>query len=81
ACGTPVVAVAEGGVRETVIDGVTGWLVERDCEAFVEKLEMLLFSDKMRLSMGQAGVEYVSKNWTWGHAVDLLENEFEFYGN
>lgn len=81
ACGTPVVAVAEGGVRETVIDGVTGWLVERDCEAFVEKLEMLLFSDKMRLSMGQAGVEYVSKNWTWDHAVDLLENEFEFYGN
>ena len=24
ACGVPIVAVAEGGVRETVIDGVTG---------------------------------------------------------
>ena len=78
ACGTPVVAVAEGGIRETVLDGVTGWLVERDYEAFVERLEMLLLNDKMRLRMGQAGIEYVRKNWTWSYAVDCLENEFRF---
>jgi glycosyltransferase involved in cell wall biosynthesis len=29
ACGTPVVALAEGGARETVVDGVTGALVAR----------------------------------------------------
>lgn len=29
ACGTPVVALAEGGTADTVIDGVTGALVER----------------------------------------------------
>ena len=28
ACGLPVVAVAEGGVRETVIDNETGFLVQ-----------------------------------------------------
>jgi starch synthase len=27
ACGLPVVAVAEGGIRETVVDGETGFLV------------------------------------------------------
>jgi glycosyltransferase involved in cell wall biosynthesis len=32
ACGTPVVALAEGGARETVVDGVTGALVA-DCSA------------------------------------------------
>lgn len=76
ACGTPVVAVAEGGVRETVLDGITGWLVERDRDAFAARLEMLLSNEKLRLHMGQAGVEYVRKNWTWGRAVDRLEREF-----
>ena len=28
ACGTPVVATAVGGLRETIIDGVTGWTHE-----------------------------------------------------
>jgi glycosyltransferase involved in cell wall biosynthesis len=30
ACGTPVVALGQGGARETVDDGVTGILVEND---------------------------------------------------
>src|ERR1019366_385268 len=30
ACGVPVIAKAEGGVRETVIDGETGFLVDED---------------------------------------------------
>jgi len=33
ACGTPVVAVCEGGYRETVVDGTTGLLADRDPEA------------------------------------------------
>ncbi len=39
ACGTPVVAFAEGGARETVIDGVTGALVtDRSAAAFADAL-------------------------------------------
>lgn len=73
ACGTPVVAVAEGGVRETVPDGVAGWLVRRDPDEFAGKLESLMCDRDMRLRMGQAGVEYVRSNWTWQRAVDTLE--------
>lgn len=29
ACGTPVIAAREGGATDIVLDGVTGWLVER----------------------------------------------------
>jgi len=42
ACGTPVVALDEGGARETVADGVTGVLVDTDsAEAFAAGLARL----------------------------------------
>jgi glycosyltransferase involved in cell wall biosynthesis len=80
ACGTPVVAVEEGGVKETVLDDVTGWLVTRDPKLFAEKLEMLLSDTPIRQRMGQAGVEYVRRNWSWGKAVDKLEHQFKLVG-
>ena len=30
ACGTPVVGVKEGGLRESIIDGHNGLLIDRD---------------------------------------------------
>jgi len=47
ACGTPVVALDEGGARETVVHGVTGQLVRRAdatlfADAIVQTLEMPL---------------------------------------
>jgi glycosyltransferase involved in cell wall biosynthesis len=74
ACGTPVVAVGEGGVTETVVDGVTGWLVDRDADAFAERLTGLLSDSVMRQQMGDAGVQYVRSSWTWQAAVDNLES-------
>lgn len=42
ACGTPVVALRHGGTRDSVVDGVTGRLVERqDPVAFAEAIEEL----------------------------------------
>jgi glycosyltransferase involved in cell wall biosynthesis len=36
-CGTPVIAAREGGASDIVLDGATGWLVERQsAEAFRE---------------------------------------------
>jgi glycosyltransferase involved in cell wall biosynthesis len=34
ACGAPVIAVDSGGPRETILPGVTGWLVPPTAEAF-----------------------------------------------
>ena len=43
ACGTPVVALDEGGARETVVDGTTGVLVpEATPEAFADGLHRLM---------------------------------------
>jgi glycosyltransferase involved in cell wall biosynthesis len=43
ACGTPVVALAEGGTADTVLDGVTGALVEEQhVEGFAKGLQQAL---------------------------------------
>jgi glycosyltransferase involved in cell wall biosynthesis len=41
ASGKVVLATNEGGFRETVTDGVTGWLLEPDAREFVEKIKEL----------------------------------------
>ncbi len=55
ACGTPVVALAEGGTADTVVDGVTGALVERqDVEPFAKGLQRALELDDPAACVGQA---------------------------
>lgn len=77
ACGTPVVAVGEAGVRETVLDGVTGFLTERDPIIFAERLTELLQNRNLHQSFSLASIEYINKFWTWKKAVDNLENHFQ----
>lgn len=73
ACNTPVVAVREGGPRESIVHGETGVLVDRDKEAFAEAVARLLASPGLCDSMGQAGREHVMRHWTWKAAGDRLE--------
>ena len=42
ACGLPVVGVAEGGIRETVKDGVNGFLVDPEAESIARAANQLL---------------------------------------
>jgi glycosyltransferase involved in cell wall biosynthesis len=44
AAGKPVVAVDEGGFRETIVDGETGLLVEPDVESIVNALRLISVS-------------------------------------
>jgi glycosyltransferase involved in cell wall biosynthesis len=73
ACGTPVVAVAEGGVRETVKDGVNGWLVDSEPEAIAEAMARLLNDAELAARMGERARQYVEQEWSLGRAIDRLE--------
>lgn len=42
ACGTPVAAVREGGYRETVVDGVNGYLADRNPKALGDALARIV---------------------------------------
>lgn len=73
ACGLPVVARAEGGVRETVIDGETGFLVDNDNELHLA-LERILDDDGLARRMGAAARRRVESTWSLSAATDRLES-------
>lgn len=65
ACRTPVVAVDEGGFRETITDGVTGLLVPRDASAMAAAIGRILDDDTLAEALGEAGLRDVRDRWTW----------------
>jgi glycosyltransferase involved in cell wall biosynthesis len=71
-CGTPVVAVKEGGVRETVLHNETGILTERDEEAFAQAVRELLEDEARAQLMGGRGIEVVRQGWTLEQAGERL---------
>lgn len=73
ACGTPVVAVAEGGVRETVKDGVNGWLVDPEPERVAEAAKRFLQDEALARRIGERAADYVQREWTWAASIDRLE--------
>ena len=73
-CGTPVVGVAEGGVKETVVDGLNGRLVERDPEIFAQAVMDLLQNPDLLSKYGRQAREYVIENWSWEKSVLRLES-------
>ena len=74
ACGLPVIAVAEGGVRETVTDKVNGIVVEHDPQAIASAVEFLLNDREYACNLGQQGRCLVEEQWSLEAAVDRLED-------
>jgi len=72
ACATPVVAVAEAGLRETTRHEVTGLLTDRDPEAFADSIRRLVDSPEMVEEMGRAGRAWVESEWTWERSLGTL---------
>lgn len=73
ACGVPVLAVAEGGVRETVIDKVNGLLVDSNPPAMGAAIQRLRDDPAFAGRLGAAGREAVETKWGLEQAIDRLE--------
>lgn len=76
ACGTPVIAVNEGGFKETVIDKKTGILVERDPQIIADAISLVLIDKKILSQMGEMGKKDALLRFTWDNTVSKLEKEF-----
>ncbi|MCX7999526.1 MAG: glycosyltransferase family 4 protein, partial [Leptospiraceae bacterium] len=73
ACETPVVAVREGGLRESIIDGVTGLLTNRVEKEFAEAIQYILENSDVADKMGKEGRKRVEKYFTWEKCAENLE--------
>lgn len=77
ACATPVVAVAEAGLREAIQDGVTGLLTDRDPVEFGQAVDRLLKDAALGRRLGAAGRQYVLEHRTWDQAYAYLEQNIQ----
>ena len=77
ACGTPVVGVKEGGIKETVKHNKTGILTQRDEQDFADAI-VKLFNDKQLWDkLAANGKAYVNSFWTLDAAGErLLKNMY-----
>lgn len=73
ACGTAVVAVAEGGVRETITNHVNGLLADGDAGAIAAAMQTLLDKPELSTRLGASGRDLVSSRWNLDQAITRLE--------
>ncbi len=73
ACETPVIAVNEGGYRETIIDGQTGYLIKRTPNSLAQRILRITGDKQLARRLGQAGRKHVIKNWDWDKNIIELE--------
>ena len=65
ACARPVVSTRRGGPAETIVDGVTGYLVDPgDADALARQTLRLLADAPLRRRMGAAGREQVQRRFS-----------------
>ena len=71
AAGLAVVGCNAGGMRESVVDGETGLLVEpEDADALHQAIARLMNDDELRLSMGNAGRERMQNEFSIATMAD-----------
>ena len=65
ACGRPVITTDRAGCRETVDDGVTGFLIkEKSCQDLIDKMEQFIkISNDDRMKMGLAAREKIEREF------------------
>jgi glycosyltransferase involved in cell wall biosynthesis len=75
ACGSPVIVSSEGGLPETVIPGVTGWVVPLEEATIAARLSE--FRDLRRVEQfGLEGAKH-SVEWSWDESAKGLQTMFE----
>jgi glycosyltransferase involved in cell wall biosynthesis len=78
AAGLPVVASRSGTVEETVVDGITGFLVAKNhAGELAQALLLLLKDDACREAMGRAGRRRVLKHFTWSRVAAGMFTRYE----
>ena len=77
ACATPVVGSRVGGIKTSVADGKTGYLVPpKDPEALAGRLLRLLSDESLRERLGRAARRRIKEHYTWERVARLAAAAF-----
>jgi D-inositol-3-phosphate glycosyltransferase len=75
ACGTPVIGANVGGIKYSVADNQTGFLVPpHQPEALAEKIVCLLSDEKMYHVMQKNAIKRVNRFFTWSKVADSVHH-------
>jgi glycosyltransferase involved in cell wall biosynthesis len=77
ASGTPVIAIREGGFRETVQDGRTGLLVDPEPRALARAIQALVQDPTRAARLGEQGRAHAVAAWGWERGARQLERLLE----
>lgn len=77
ACGVPVIAVNEGGYKETVKNDYNGFLVKRDPKILTSKILQLLSDQKLYKQLSINGRNDALNNWKWETNIEKLTKLFQ----
>jgi D-inositol-3-phosphate glycosyltransferase len=78
ACGTPVIGAAVGGIKHTVRDRKTGFLVPpSQPDALAEKLATLLGNPTLCQQMGKKALRHVQQYYTWAQMAHQTADVYE----
>lgn len=80
ACGTPTIASDSPGLRDSVLDGITGFLVPHgDLEALTARIEQLLADPALRERLG-AQARAFAEDFSWEQAANRTEAHLRHVG-
>ncbi len=78
ACGTPVIGAAVGGIKSTVVDGETGYLVPpKDPESVARKLASLHNHPVQARRLGAQGMQRAYQHYTWRNVAAQIATVYE----
>jgi glycosyltransferase involved in cell wall biosynthesis len=75
ACGTPVIGSSVGGIRFTVDDGQTGYLVPpKDSAALADRLACVLGDPAHARQLGLRAIRRLNDHFTWRHVAQAVDD-------
>jgi glycosyltransferase involved in cell wall biosynthesis len=78
ACGTPVIGADVGGIKYSVADNVTGFLVPpHQPETLANKILHLLSDEKLYRLMQKNAIKRVNKFFTWSKVADGIHHLYQ----
>jgi glycosyltransferase involved in cell wall biosynthesis len=78
ACGTPVIGSNVGGIKYSVLDGKTGFLVPpNDPDTLASKVHLLASNPALHQQMRKASIQRVKENFTWQKVALLVADLYK----